>query len=451
VRAPTIEFHGGVREIGGNKVLITDGPDRVLFDFGPSFDPKFEQFYVDYLKPRSTSPVKDLLEFDLLPWIDGLYAREALAGLEERYREPLVHAVFVSHAHFDHAGYLNLIDPEIPVHLGEGTKTVLDAIETSGATKYGEHPWRTFRSGQVVRVGRIEVSPLSVDHSVPFAFGFRIRTSEGTIIYTGDFRQHGPRASLTHAFLEEVAREPPEALIIEGTRAGPDPRRNFTEEAVRRGVDKVLGTTDDLALVTCYPRDVDRLTTLYQAAAESGRDLVVPFKTAHLLATLASEEGPKIPVPGRDPHLRVYRRPKKSYYKFERPFLDDAVDADWVRRHGREVLMLLDMHQFTELIDLRPPAGTPFIRSMSEPFSEEDVKEAVLKNWMEHFRLGFHQFHASGHCSGPELLSIIGEIAPRSLYPIHTEHPEAFERSARQVVLPERGVPYRVDPGAPRP
>jgi len=78
VKGATIRFLGGVREIGGNKILIEDGPDRVLFDFGPSFSPRVEEYYVNFLQPRSTSRAKDLLEFDLIPRVSGLYAREAL-------------------------------------------------------------------------------------------------------------------------------------------------------------------------------------------------------------------------------------------------------------------------------------------------------------------------------------------------------------------------------------
>ncbi|HEV2317202.1 MAG TPA: MBL fold metallo-hydrolase [Thermoplasmata archaeon] len=444
---PTVRFLGGVREIGGNKILIEDRSDRILFDFGPAFDPKYEEFFIDYLQPRSTSPIKDLLEFDLIPWIDGLYSKEALAGIEDRYRPPEVGAVFVSHAHFDHAGYLKHLDPEIPVHVGRGTRTLMDAIETSTTTKYGERSWRVFDPGSSIRVGGLEVVPLPVDHSIPHAFGFLIRTRAGTVVYTGDFRRHGPRAALTTEFLRSAAREEPRLLIIEGTRAGPDPRKNFTEQGVREGVDHVLAKTSDLAIATCYPRDVDRLGTLHRAAADAGRDLVIPFRAAHLLTSLEGDPTLAPPLPGKSKHLKVYQRPKKVYYKWERPFIDDSVDADWVHRHGREALLLLDMNQFTELIDLRPPRGTPFIRSMSEPFSEEDVSEAVLQNWLGHFGLGLEQFHASGHCSGPELMEVIGELNPGRVFPIHTEHPEAFEGSTSAVVPPEKGLRYDVDTG----
>jgi ribonuclease J len=444
VAATTVTFLGGVREIGGNKVLIQDGPDRILFDFGPSFSPRMEQFYVDYLQPRSASPVQDLLEFDLLPRIEGLYSREALTDADLPYRSPEVHGIFVSHAHADHAGYLKLVDPEIPVHVGAGTRKLLEAIETSTPSmKYGDHDWRVFEDRASVRVGGIEVVPYPVDHSIPFAYGFVVRTSNGTLVYTGDFRQHGPRASDTHAFLEAAAKEAPVAFVTEGTRAGPDPRRNLTESGVRDGVDRVLVGTPSLALACTYPRDVDRLRTLHAAALAANRELVVSARTAHLLSVIAPlfPTG-AVPVVGASPGLSVYQRKKRRYFRWEDPYLDGALGADALRSHGARYLLALDLMHFPELIDLRPPRGSPFVHSMSEPFSEDDVDDRVLHNWLDHFGLSFHQMHASGHASGPELLDIVRAVAPRVVYPIHTEHPEAFEAAGPHVRLPELGTPY---------
>lgn len=447
----TMSFLGGVREIGGNKILIEDGPDRVLFDFGPSFSPAVEQYYVDYLQPRSTSPAKDLLEFGLIPRLPGLYAREALGDADLPADGPGVHAVFVSHAHADHAGYLHLVDPEIPVYVGEGTRVLLDAIETSTAMKYGEHLWRPFADRRPIKVGNIEIVPHPVDHSVPFAYGFLIRTSEGTVVYTGDFRHHGPRAADTHAFFRAAAAEGADALLIEGTRAGPDPRHNLTEDGVRREADRILERRSTLALACTYPRDVDRLSTLYAAARAAGREFVVSARTAHLLGTIGPRFPPgAVPIPGVSEGLRVYGRKKKRYFTWERPLLEAALEAGEVRAHGARYLLALDLMHFPELIDLRPPRGAPFLHSMSEPFSEDDVDDQVMRNWLDHFGLTFHQMHASGHASGTELAEIVRTVRARATFPIHTEHPEAFGGESTGIRLAELGVRYAIGTGGRR-
>jgi ribonuclease J len=442
---PSVTFLGGVREIGGNKILVEDGPERILFDFGPSFSPRYEDFYLNFLQPRSTSPVKDLLEFDLIPRIPGLYSRDALHGADLEFEAPRIHALFITHAHFDHAGYLKYIDPEIPVYLGRDTKTLLDAIQGSGPSGYGDHAWKILSAGSPVRLGNLEVVPYPVDHSIPGAYGYLVRTSAGTIAYTGDFRKHGPRSALTDGFLEAASRDQPEALIMEGTRVGPDPRRNFTEQSVRHEVDRVLDATDGLVLGTCYPRDIDRISTLYQAAQTAGRSFVVSLKTAYLLTAVAGQPGfPDVPVPGRSADLLVYGRPKRRYYRWEEPYLEGAVDADYVRSHGAKLFLMLEMMHFPELIDLRPPKGSPFVYSMSEPFSEEDLEAEVLKNWLDHFELRKHSLHASGHCSGAELAGIAHQLGAGTTYPIHTEHPDDFHPKDTKVVSPEKGTAYSI-------
>jgi ribonuclease J len=450
---PTITFLGGVREIGGNKILIEDGDDRILFDFGRSFSSAYDDYYVNFLQPRSTAYLKDLLEFDLLPREPGLYAEELLEGTDLPYEPPRVQALFLSHPHMDHVQYMDLLDPRIPVHVGEVTKTVLDVMdETSPGFSPGEKDWRIFSDGKGVRVGGLEVVPFPVDHSVPGAYGFLVHTSEGCIVYTGDFRRHGPRAENTEAFLRAAAEQRPIALLTEGTRMGPDARKNFSEEQVQNEVDHVLHGSADLALATCYPRDLDRLTSLYLAAQSTGREFVVSFKSARLLTEMAAHHLPNVPVPGRSPGLAVYRRPKKTYFKWERPYLDGALDAAEVTKRGGAALLQLDLAQFPEMIDIRPPEGSAFIHSMSEPFSEEDVDHEVLRRWLAHFGMNYHQLHASGHCSGPELLGLVRAMRPRSVFPIHTEHPEGFERAGTPTVLPELRVRYSVggEGAAPR-
>lgn len=442
---PTVRFLGGVREIGGNKIVVEDGPEKILFDFGPSFSPAFEEFYVDFLQPRSTSPVKDLLEFGLLPRLEGLYSEEALAQSDLPYQAPEFHAIFITHAHADHAGYLRYIDPSIPVYTGVGTRRLLESIEESTSQDYGDHAYRTFTDGSPVRVGSMEVVPYPVDHSIPFAYGYLVRTSEGSFAYSGDFRKHGPRAESTHRFFEAVEAERPAVLAIEGTRAGPDPRANLSESGVREHVDRILGETPDLALACTYPRDIDRLTTLYGAANASGRTLVISYRTAYLLQSLSAQYAPQaIPLPGRSPNLAVYGRRKKRYFEYEKPFLDGALSAEEIKAHGRRYLLALDFYHFPELIDLRPPRGTPYVHSMSEPFSEDDVSDHVMHNWLDHFGLRFHQAHASGHASATELFEIVRAVRPQTLYPIHTEHPEAFQRLGSRVKLPEVGATYTI-------
>jgi ribonuclease J len=65
----------------------------------------------------------------------------------------------------------------------------------------------------MIKVGNIEVAPCHVDHSIPGAYGFVIKTSQGNLAYTADFRVHGTKPQLTEDFVELAAKSSSEALL----------------------------------------------------------------------------------------------------------------------------------------------------------------------------------------------------------------------------------------------
>jgi len=297
------------------------------------------------------------------------------------------------------------------------------------------------------------VEPVHVDHSVPGAYGFIIYTTEGALIYTGDMRTHGPKADMTEEFIEAAARAKPKAMITEGTRVAPDDRRhNLSEQQVATGIAGVCNAPQNrkrLIIYTHGPRDMDRLRNFYAAAVACGRKLVIPPKTAHLLTKLIRDEHLELPDPIHDDAVEVYYRRKKSgsydesdYFRWERPYLDKIVTPAELKAKPGDYLVNIDFLGFTVLIDIRPERGTPYIYSMSEHFSEDEVEGAVLKNWISHFGLEHVQLHASGHISRGELAEAIERIRPKKVFPVHTEHPELFRRMHDAPVLPVKGKGY---------
>jgi mRNA degradation ribonuclease J1/J2 len=121
----------------------------------------------------------------------------------------------------------------------------------------------TFRTGDVFRIGLLEVEPIHVDHSVPGAYGFIIYTSAGPIGYTGDIRLHGTVPQMTTDFIEKAKSEKLIALIMEGTRIADDMREE-SEGLVSKESKKIVSTTNRLVLADFNFKDVDRLRTCCQ-------------------------------------------------------------------------------------------------------------------------------------------------------------------------------------------
>jgi ribonuclease J len=446
----SLTFYGGVDEIGGNKVLLEDGDVKVWFDFGQSFTMGCD-FFMDWLSPRGISGLMDYFEFGLLPKLKGLYAEEELRFTEVPYVEPRFDGVFLSHAHFDHVNHVQFLDPEIQVYLGVGTKLFLEAMEkTSSFCDYGKHRYRTFRTGDKIKVGDMVVEPVHVDHSIPAAYGFIVQTSEGSVVYTGDLRMHGPRKDMTEDFLRKARECEPTVLICEGTRmVEKENRKNYSELQVEELSNGTVSSTDKIVFVTRYSRDMDRFRSFYNVAENNGRKIVVSPKTAYLLGRLVEDKRLDLPDPLQDENILVYYKRKRSgrfeekdYYVWEREFMDKMVTFEYVHKNQSRLIMDLDFYQFAELIDIKPSPDSHFVHSMSEPFSEEDIEDQVMHNWLDHFKMRFHQLHASGHMNRQEITSLIKYIKPKRVFPIHTENQQLFKRISENVQTIRYGKEY---------
>ena len=429
-----LTFYGGINEIGGNKILLEDRDTKIFLDFGMSFASEAE-YFSGYLTPRGVNGAGDYLEFNLLPKLRGLYARDMIRNTSIPYEEPRIDAVILSHSHMDHVGYLPFIDENIPVYCGECTKTIMDAMQEPSRTNLGEHEFNTFRTGKRIKVDTLEIEPIHVDHSIPGAYGFIIHTSKGSVVYSGDYRLHGPMSQMTNEFVERATESDPTVMISEGTRVSPQEAKAIhSEQSVKAESNEVVAKASKIVVVAFYSRDIDRFKTFYEIARNSNRKLVIPIKLGYLLSKLKSDPALKIPDVRIDDAILFYKKRKKTgefaesdYNKWERPFLEKAVNYEYVHENESKLIFNLDLVNFTELIDIKPSAGGHFIHSMSEPFSEEDIGMDVMEKWLKHFGLKFHQIHASGHCPSKDLTRIINKIQPKKLIPIHTEYPILFK------------------------
>ena len=442
-----ITAYGGAGQIGGNKILLEDRDTRIFLDFGEPFKFK-DKYFAEWLEPREgRTGLKDYFHFDLMPRISALYGEDWLKGTDLKYSKPDFDGILISHMHFDHAMHLKFADDGIPVYLGAAADTIRRSWQETGGrmVSFGEHDFRTFRSGKRFKVGSVEVEPVHVDHSVPGAYAMLLHTSEGCVAYTGDIRLHGPRADMTKEFISKAAAEKPIALISEGTRVAPkDKREDMTEKKVEEKSRRLISDCRNMAIVSFYPKDVDRMRTFRDVARATGRKFVVSTKVAHLLESLKSDPHIDVPDPMSDPNMLVYvRTGMKKPLAYEWRYMDDAgpdsqvVDCEYVAKHQDHLIYHTDFSQLAELIDIRPRGSSLFIRSKSEPFEEDDIEEAVLKEWIRSFKLRFENAHASGHASMAEIFQMVKAIAPRVVVPVHTEHPEMFRQCWSKVSIPQ--------------
>ena len=465
-------FFGGINEIGGNKILLEDNGTKIFLDFGMSFKRR-AMYFEEYLMPRSANGIGDFLSTGLIPDIPNIYRDDLLEHFGRKPEETDVQGVILSHAHADHANYISFLHKDIPVYCGETCKYILEAVEEQSQRNIEseilnfkkrpilkeeyknppiERKFFTFRTGKKIKIDSLEIDPVHTDHSVPGAYGFIIHTSKGAVIYTGDLRMHGAHSDMTNDFIAAAKDAKPIAMITEGTRIDSE-KTDESEKKVYIDSKKEIEKNKKLSIVDFNFKDVDRFTTFYKMAKDLDKNLVISFKHACFLEKYHKDKKLRTPD-SRDSQILLLK-PKRltgtyikedytDWYIKKRLNYPNIITAEEIVKNPTKYMVVLNFYYFNMLVDLKPNYGT-YIHSLSEPFNEEmEVSYERMHNWLKLFNVNFHQCHCSGHISGFDLYELIETVKPKVVFPIHTEHPQMFEKLSMNTQIVTEGNTYEL-------
>ena len=462
-----ISFYGGINEIGGNKILLDDQDTKIFLDFGKSY--KGLSFYFEqYLQPRVVHGIKDYLSLGLIPELNGVYREDLIDILQKdnytklSHQPPIVDGVLISHGHLDHVGYIAFLDKRIPLYGSALTHLALKALQTTRPYTFEneilqfkprtkkqdkkhknkviveksaiiKRDYNITQDRKPFKIKNLTIVPYDVDHSIPGAQMFVIKTSIGNILYTGDFRAYCTQEEYFWQQMSAIKKQNIQIMICEGTRIKDD--HKVSEKEVFNEAYKILQNKKGLILVDSSPTDLNRFNTLCELSQKLNRTLVIQPSHYYYLQFFNNNN---YPIPGFD-KIFVYARQKCSIRQWEQETLDldNVITADDISNNQKQYMLIINFYQIQELIDINPIKGSYFLRSTTEPHSEEmELSEERFKNWIKFFGMKFPQrAHASGHISGPELKQVVEFINPKTLIPIHTEYPKIFQQFHKNVKI----------------
>jgi ribonuclease J len=415
----SIEFWGGLAVIGSSKILIRDGDSRVLLDIGLDIPGGADLFRVP-VRERPGRELADRLRVDAAPALPGIYDPAMLDPDDPLGKADGETGIFVSHPHIDHVGLAGFVRPDIPVHAHTDAVDMLNALASAGdGLKGGDPEWHRLTDGQVVRIGAVEVECVPVDHDVPGACGYLVRTSSGTLAYTGDIRFHGRQPDLSWNFVARAAGC--DALVTEASTVSfalPDePFRN--EDDVLESFADILESSPGLVLMSTYPRDVERVAEFVEAAQRLGRTIVWPRNVAQM--------------------LRLVGVPSAVTW-------GEGAERSEVHANPRAFAVQPDPADLPSLLDLPIEPGVIFAHANGEPLGDFDPRWAPFVDWLDTLGVELRKIGCWGHASPEHLHEMIERIAPRVVFPIHTFEPTRIypPRGVRRVV-PVKGRSYAFD------
>ena len=483
-----ITLLGGVNEVGGNLVLLEDFSYdiKIFLDFGVMI----ERFKDNYQYGRHPSSIRELMNLSLIPNenhipIENLYTKQIgiqPKNLADKDFPSNLDAVFISHPHKDHFLGVSFVNRTIPIYAGVVTRKIIMAFykstKLSIENNFAGLNWHTFRTGNILNIKGMKVVPFHVDHSIPAAYGFIVYSSAGPIVYTGDFRMHGPLSNMTEEFIQEIKTNTlclskanlnqeeqdlisngVKALICEGTKVHKGMVES--EDTVKSNLDTLFQKNPFDFILVKYDRiDWDRFRTFSHIAKKYGWKYIITERDAYfyyLLNKGAIHETMMDPNIIKDDHIYILKKGPARYTwqeKIRQAIYKQQQEERFIAYNQLKNLEGNYFIYMTHLYDdLRNNINRNlrglFISSSIDPYVEEfyDNTKTISKG-LQKIGILAYRIHASGHATPHDIINFIEDVKPKFLIPIHTEHSEFFEMLFRgsniKVILPVKNKPINI-------
>jgi len=265
---------GGFEQIGRNCFVVDVQGDLFIIDLGLQF-PEEDMLGIDYLVP-------DISE---------------LKGKEKRIK-----ALLFTHGHLDHIGAVQHLLPELHFPPCFGTKLTMAMVRKrlDEEKLVGKAQLNTVAYGKRIRIGKVEVEFIRVNHSIPDSAAIALHTPQGTILHTGDFKfdftpMNEPPADMQR--LSELGKQGVLAIIADSTNA-PKPGMSPSEKEISETLFNLIRDADGRIIVSTFSSLLNRIQQVVEHARTfnrkvfiSGRSMETNIEIAQNLGYLKAPRG----------------------------------------------------------------------------------------------------------------------------------------------------------------
>lgn len=394
---------GGLDGIGKNMTVFECGDDMVLVDAGLMF-------------PDDSQPGIDLV----LP--DYTYVLEN----EEKLR-----GIVVTHGHEDHTGSLPYLlqdlNNKVPIF---SSKLTLGFIEGKLSEFRIRAPkFREVKGGSHVNLGGISLDFFSMTHSIPGALGVFIRTNQGTVMHTGDFKlDQTPIDGVTpdYAAISRFAKQGIDLLLSDSTNATV-PGFTKSEAEVGPNLLHAIKNAPGRVFVASFSSHIHRLQQICDAARKCGRKVVVTGRSMLTNTRVARELG----------YLNIDDADIIDAFDIDN-LPDDKIVVMCTGSQGEPLSALSRMANGEHKTLSIHEGDTVILSATPVPGNEKAVQQVVnslAKLGCDVWDKNRALVHVSGHGSQEELKLLMAMVKPTYFMPVHGEavHLRAHAQLARKM------------------
>lgn len=383
---------GGLEEVGRNMALFEYNDTIIIVDMGLQF-PEEDMMGIDYIIPNI----------------------EYLKGKERN-----ILGVIITHAHYDHIGAIPHLIPRLgnpPIYGTDLSLAIIKRRQEDYKDISSKLELHQITNDTKLNLGVFKIEFFGVSHNIPGSVGVIVRTPEGVVVHTGDFKidERSSIAGVTEVdkLARLTAQEQPLLLMSDSTNAR-EVGKQHSEIDIMTELEDIVKNAKGRLIFGTFASLLGRLNEIIQLAAKyrkkliiEGRSMKTNVEIARELGYITIPKGTVIPV-----------EEMKRYQNHEVMILATGAQGE-----DRAVLMRIanNEHRF---IHIEP--GDTFVFSSSViPGNERTVQRLTDKLYREgvdviNYRM--MDIHAGGHAKQEDLKKMIEIVKPKFFMPIEGNH-----------------------------
>lgn len=356
-------------------------------------------------------------------------------------------ALIITHAHEDHVGAVAWLWPQLrcPVYATPFAAAVLRR-KLAEMQLLGDVVLHVVPAGGSIELPPFSLSFIRVTHSIPEAQALVIRTPQGMLLHTGDWKLDpkpliGPPTD--ESAFAALGEQGVLAMICDSTNAMVE-GHSGSEAEVRQSLAALIRGLRGRVAVTCFASNIVRLESVALAARAAGRSVALVGRSLRNLEAAAREVGYLRDMPEFVPEEDAGSIPDDNLLLLVTGSQGESRSA-LARIAG-------DTHPHVALGE----GDTVVFSSRVIPGNERAiaaVQDNLVRRGVQLMTDMDHLVHASGHPARDELRKLYRLVRPRYAVPVHGEwrhlaaHAALAEEAGATAILMEDGDILTLAPG----